>query len=704
MMIAGIVFSALIGLAGVAHAGFDIENGKKVYAKRCEQCHGVDGAADGPAAPFMYPRPRVFKDSSVYKFAVTPDGAIPTEQDMYKVIDQGIPGTSMPAFPVLSDSDKRDLVGLLRSWSEDFADSDYTEDMVPMAELDCPPIPTSAESVARGKKVYEANMCSDCHGVAGRGDGPNWSTLATDSWGNTMVPRNLNNPETFRNGHTPADMLKSISRGLTGSPMASYRDAIVIEDRWHLINYIRSHWPELKKSPDEAIVAVRVADLPSKADDKAWRDAPTARFATLAQIIEPPRLYFQSVEYINAQAVYSDQGIAMRITWDDRSNSKGKDLKTKYRDRDTTVYRDTKHPDQFAVQFAAKADKDGARPYFLLGDSKRAVNTWWWRSDKGQIEEINVKGFGAFMTQKAENTQVEGAVTYEDGQYTMVVQRSLKTSDKGDVQFAAGDWVPIAFNAWDGSRGEVGQRRAVSTWYFVFLEPEIPAQAHVLPPALFLVTLGVLGLLIRSTRQGHLVETGQQDAKAPLFSDAPDAGMGRIGIVIGVVGILCVGPLIYGISKADDPVHTQIKNHQAVAAATTGFTKDADAESLRAALVTAGVPNTLAKAPDLSGAHLTLVGGMPAPGERAGAAFRYKDGDELWVLQAVTHLPGGGQSHHTRHVGHTVLRGYEGKGISAVLWQDGGATYLFSGPGKVSHVLDQTQLAVFGVSAGGSDH
>jgi glycine/D-amino acid oxidase-like deaminating enzyme len=104
------------------------------------------------------------------------------------------------------------------------------------------------------------------------------------------------------------------------------------------------------------------------------------------------------------------------------------------------------------------------------------------------------------------------------------------------------------------------------------------------------------------------------------------------------------------------------------------------------------------------GANLTLVGGMPAPGERAGAAFRYKDGDELWVLQAVTHLPGGGQSHHTRHVGHTVLRGYEGKGISAVLWQDGGATYLFSGPGKVSHVLDQTQLAVFGVSAGGSDH
>ena len=37
------------------------------------------------------------------------------------------------------------------------------------------------------------------------------------------------------------------------------------------------------------------------------------------------------------------------------------------------------------------SDKDGARPYFLLGDKKRAVNTWWWRGDTNSTAEINAK-------------------------------------------------------------------------------------------------------------------------------------------------------------------------------------------------------------------------------------------------------------------------------------------------------------------------
>ncbi len=705
-MLVGILLSAVLSLSGNALAKGDAENGKAVYAKRCEQCHGVDGAADGPAANFMYPRPRVFKENSVYKFAVTPDGVIPTEQDMYKVIDQGIPGTSMPGFPVLNEQEKWDLVALLRAWSEDFSDTDYTEEMVPMAELTNPPIPASPDSVKRGKKVYTDNNCQDCHGNAGRGDGPNWSKLAEDSWGNTLVPRNLNNPETYRNGHSPADMLKSISRGLTGSPMASYRDAIAIEDRWHLINYIRSTWPEFREFPDEAIVAVRVENLPTTENDKAWETAPSARFATLAQVIEPPRLFFQSVKFVTAQAVYNEHSVSMKITWDDRSNSTGSDLTNTYKDRDTSVYRDTKHPDQFAVQFPAKEDKDGARPYFLLGDSKRAVYTWWWRADTNKIEEINAKGYGAFQLQKAEDAQVKGSVSFKDGRYTMLIQRSLKNSDKNDVQFAPGAWIPIGFNAWDGSRGEIGQRRGVTSWYYVFLKPEVPSQAHVLPPALFLITLGALGLLIRNTRQRYLVETGEQDSVQPMMETDPDTGTGRIGISIGVIAILCVGPLIYGISSTSDPdpLHHQIKQHRTIVGATSGFTKDSNAETLRASLVQAGVPNALAKAYDLSESHLKLVGGMRTSGARPGAAFRYADGDDIWVLQAITHLPGGGEAESTRHVGHSVIRGYSAKGYSAVYWMDTGVGYVFSGPGDVEHVLDKTQEAIFGITAGAGHH
>ena len=703
-MLRSILTIGLVSFGLTAHAKGDAESGKTVYAQRCEQCHGADGAADGAAAEFMYPRPRVFKDNSVYKFAVTPDGAIPTEQDMYKIIDEGIAGTSMPGFPILSDAEKWDLVALLRSWSEDFSDPDSIEDMVPMAELECPPIPSSAESIARGRKVYEANMCTDCHGNAGRGDGPNWNKLAEDSWGNTMVPRNLNNPESFRNGHAPADILKSISRGLMGSPMAAYRDAIPIEDRWHLVNYIQSLSPTPKATGDERILAIQVDKLPASADDKIWASAPTARFHLISQVIEPPRLFFASVEYVNAQAVYSPLGVTLKISWDDRAQSKGTNLKEKYKDRDGKVYRDTDHPDQFALQFPAKADKDGQRPYFMLGDAKRGVNTWWWRSDHNQIKEINVKGYGNFQEQKPESTQINGAVTYKDGRYTMLVSRALRTSDKNDVQLEAGGWTPVAFNAWDGNKGEIGQRRGMSTWMWLYLEPEIPATATIYPPLTFLFTLGLLGLVVHSTREKYLVETGEQDAPKGLMELGPDKSTLKAGALVGVLAVIILTPLVGSITDGieQDALHTQIAEHQAVTTATSGFTKTSDAESLRATLVGKGVPSTLAKTRKLHG--MDLMGGMKAPGERLGAAFRYQHGKKLYALQQFTQIDGGGATEHTRHAGHVILRGYEAPSGAAVVWSEGGTMSIFTGPGTVDHMLDMTQTAVFGTAAGESHH
>ena len=703
-----LLFSLLFGLFATpaAHAAQgNVENGKKVYDLRCEQCHGVDGAADGAAANFVYPRPRVFKENSVYKFAVTPDGVIPTDQDLYKVIDEGIPGTSMPGFPILSEAEKWDLVALLKSWSEDFADPEYIAEAIPMRELSCPPIAASPDSIAQGRKIYEENMCADCHGAEGRGDGPNWATLAEDSWGNILVPRNLSNPETFRNGYSQTDIMKTLSRGLTGSPMASYRDAITVTDRWHLVNYIRSLGAEPKQVKDERVLAVKTEKLPDTADDPAWDDAPVARFSLLSQVIEPPRLFWPSVEFVNAQAVYNTQGLAMKVTWDDRSNSTGSNLEDNYEDRDGTVYRDTDHPDQMAIQFPAKKDKDGARPYFLLGDKKRGVNTWWWRADTGATTEINAKGFGAFQEQSVAGQQINASVTFEDGRYTMIIQRPLVTSDRNDVQFEEGGWTPIGFNVWDGSKGEIGQRRSVSTWYWLFLEPEIPAQAHVLPPVMFLLSLGVLGLLVRSTREWAKVEAGEQDAPSPLMSENTPSTDGKYGILVGIFGVLIGAMLMQGVSShGTDPVQTALAKHQAVSLATGGFYESSDINEVRDLLIDGGVPSALATADDLSGAHLTLEGGMRLDGEQIGGGFRYRHNDEVFVLQKYNDLPGGGTTEYSRHIGHMLMRGYEGLGSNAAVWEVSGTFYVFSGQGSLDHVLDVAAMAFFGVEGGGGGH
>ena len=87
-----------------------------------------------------------------------------------------------------------------------------------------------------------------------------------------------------------------------------------------------------------------------------------------------------------------------------------------------------------------------------------------------------------------------------------------------------------------------------------------------------------------------------------------------------------------------------------------------------------------------------------------GAAFRYKHGTDVFVIQNFTSLEGGGDTKHTRHAGHLILRGYEAPSGAAVIWSDGGTTSIFTGPGTVDEVLDIAMAAVFGTKSGTSQH
>ena len=494
---------ATLGTGSQARAADgDVENGKVVYDKQCAQCHGKEGDADGPGALYMLPRPRVFKDNGAYKFRTTASGAMPTDQDLFNIITIGIPGSAMPGFSVLGEQDRWDLVAFIKSLNADFADPDYAEDIVTLDELvDPKPIASSPESLEKGKALYEEAKCAQCHGENGRGNGSSFNDLK-DNWGTPILPANLANPETFRGGAKPADIFRSITTGLDGTPMPSYRDSPPLDDienRWHLVNYVLSLGPQPKEQRDEKITAAWVESLPTTADDEGWDAAPVARFQTISNIVEPPRLFWPSVEYVMVQALYSDDELALRIEWDDRTNSTGTNVGHAYEMGDTKVYNDTDHPDQFAVQFPAK-NEEKVRPYFMLGDKKRPVSLWWWQADTGKTNVRIAKGFSSIA--EGEGTDVVAEVSYNDGRYTMVVRRVLTTEDDSkEPQFAAGDFVPVVFNAWDGSRGEVGQRRALTTWYWLHLTPPIPRSAYVWPVVAFFLTLGLLLLIVRRVRR-----------------------------------------------------------------------------------------------------------------------------------------------------------------------------------------------------------
>ncbi len=497
----------LVLLPAPALAAGDVARGAVVYKKNCEQCHGVDGAADGPAAETMLPRPRIFKDNSSYKFRTTPSGELPLDQDLFNIISRGLPGTSMPDFDSLGEQDRWDLVAFIKSLSEDFADPDYIGSAKVMPELvDAEVPPSTPELLEKGKALFDENKCWQCHGQRGLGNGESWPDLE-DEWDNAILPVNLSNRETYRGGASPFDIYRTISTGLNGTPMPAYSDSIGPGDRWALVHYIISLGPPDREGKDDTVVAARVAELPKSGDDESWSLVRDARFFTHPNIVEAPRLFWSSVEFITAQAVYNDHGVALRIQWDDRSNSTSGSAGSIYSDPDGAIHQGTDHPDRFSVMFPAKNDPK-ARPYIMMGDSKRAVNLWEWQADRGEsLKEMNAKGWSNVSTQDEDSQGLSGSVSYKDGRYTLFATRALTTADgKNDVQLVPGEFVPVAFNVWDGGRGEVGQRRSMTTWYWLFLEPETPLRAYIVPPIGFLVALVLLGFMVGRTQRMQLAE------------------------------------------------------------------------------------------------------------------------------------------------------------------------------------------------------
>src|SRR2546426_5375869 len=156
----------------------DTTAGKRVYVKWCAGCHGDAGAGDGPAASHMLPRPRDFT-GAIYKIRTTASGQLPTDQDVLRSIDEGLPGTAMPAWKErLSERERRDVLAYLKTFSAFFQDT--SQHIVPLTFSKEPGGATSAEALRVGRQFYDSIGCWKCHGKAGRGGGPPPPTLKTD--------------------------------------------------------------------------------------------------------------------------------------------------------------------------------------------------------------------------------------------------------------------------------------------------------------------------------------------------------------------------------------------------------------------------------------------------------------------------------------------------------------------------------------------
>ncbi|MCA9195902.1 MAG: c-type cytochrome [Planctomycetales bacterium] len=210
----------------------DYEAGKGLYRQHCAHCHGVTGDGYGPTAKFLNPYPRDFR-MGTFKFKSTPVGYRPTDDDLTRIVRNGINGTAMPSFKEMLDSGQIDAIvdyvkylalrgqterslislsgdygyetpeettetqaellskevlvdeilgAIVEEWTSASETATEAEGRDPVYDFSSPEFDQSEldESIARGQQLYYgAGACVTCHGPTQLGDG---QTTDYDNW------------------------------------------------------------------------------------------------------------------------------------------------------------------------------------------------------------------------------------------------------------------------------------------------------------------------------------------------------------------------------------------------------------------------------------------------------------------------------------------------------------------------------------------
>jgi DMSO reductase family type II enzyme heme b subunit len=472
----------LLALAVPSHAlaqKGDAGAGKGVYERKCALCHGDKGDGHGPGAERFVPRPRDFT-KGLFKIRSTASNT-PSDQDLFDVVTDGMPGTSMPGWSMLSEQDRWNVIAYIKTFSPDR----FKEEP---KRLELPPeVGSSEESIKRGREMFEAIECNKCHGNAGRADGPSRPELK-DEWGFPIAPANLTKPWTFRGGKSRKDVATRLAGGVLGTPMPAFLDSVEKpEDIWHLANYVVSLGPEEPRTVSLITVSAVSEDIPMDPDAPLWKTQRGQDIVLAGQVVIEPRNFNPAIDMVTLRAVYNEREIAFHLTWDDPTESKPEPAAKRF-------------ADVISLQFRPGAAPGDQRPYFLMGDANDPVYLLRWEQGKGAAE---VTANGPDTLKPLADSELTAQAVYVDGQYRLVLKRALAAKDTARSSFAPKVFTPIAFQAWDGGAGETGARMSLTAWYALTLEEPRSNRRFVVPPLVAVLTFAAMVLIIRSASRRY---------------------------------------------------------------------------------------------------------------------------------------------------------------------------------------------------------
>ena len=516
------------------------ESGRELYLRNCAQCHGEDGDGAGYATPHLSPRPREFTLGN-FKVRSTPSGALPTHQDLVNIIRRGMPYTSMPAWPDLSDQEVSDLAYYVTTFSPRFSNAEPQPVPLPSAPA------STTESVELGRALYEENGCGECHGTLGRADGPSSPTLE-DELGLPIRSADLSKSWTFRGGASREDLFRTMTTGFNGTPMPSFDEALTPEQRWAIADFIVSLSLSGNSEPDYSnlVVARRSLDPIDLALGTAnFESAPVAHFPIVGQIMEPGRAFQPAATSVAVQAIYDAESIAVLVRWHDTAPQQmaynGPSLPVPPEEEVLTPEEppdavdpsavDPSDPfgvnpaaadpfgladpfalpgapaeapppefsDAVAIQIPSQVTTGARKPYFIFGDVQSPVDLWFF--DLARTEPFQFTGRGSADITPNDTGDITGVASYDQGEWSVIFTRPLRATS--GAPFTPGEFMPIAFSVWDGLSRERGNRRGLTAWYSLYVEPEVVSSAVGPMVRMVLLILAIELAVIFRVRRRH---------------------------------------------------------------------------------------------------------------------------------------------------------------------------------------------------------
>jgi mono/diheme cytochrome c family protein len=490
-----------------------LDHARQLYERNCAACHGDRGDGNGPAARFLFPKPRDFGEAQFR--AVTTTNLMPSDEDLANVLRRGMPGSAMFAFGHLSELDRTALEGYVRHLMEvalvekqrgDSRDPAELVELMKQAEeivrpgtpIDIPAdLPAAGpESVARGAKLYKAVGCAACHGDTGKGDG---GQEQKNNDGTPTRPRDFTRGF-FKGGHDPRQLYARIKLGMPGSPMPGSKD-LPPADIGDIVNFILSLSDPAARDRVEhkrvQLVARRAAGpLGPDISEGDWKNA------TPVRVVVSPLWWRDYAEpALHVAALHDGQTLAIRLTWLDATNN-------------LSAARTEEFQDMAAVQLW----KGGPEPFLGMGSEAGQLDLWQWRagwgnpasaqdnklddypfdmpqylklakgglpdfrtaraagnplasSDRSQsASNLAAKGFGSTTFRPKASQQVTATAAWQDGRWTVVLRRPLQVGAEDGLSFAAGEACSIAFAIWDGAARDRNGQKLVSIWHDLKIE------------------------------------------------------------------------------------------------------------------------------------------------------------------------------------------------------------------------------------------